>query len=209
MTGKIFKSIFMTALAVLLSAILIIFAFTYNHYSERIGAELERDLEYISTGIETYGLEYLESVSAEGIRVRLLSSDGTMLYDSAPNDKPAVSCTGSLEDGSTLVISTSESPIISVLVDMLGTGLILFALAVLLAFFVANSLSRSIVRPINNINLDNPNESVVYDELKPMLCRLSQQRYKLSLQLAKLRIKEEEFSSIMANMSEGITVINS
>ena len=209
MTAKIFKSIFMTALAILISAILIFFAFTYNHYNERIVAELERDFEYISTGISTYGTDYLESVSAEGVRIKLTSSDGTVIYDSAPNDKQALSCTSVLDDGWTLVVSTAESPLASVLIDMLGTGLILFALAVLLAFFVANSLSRSIVKPINNINLDNPNESEVYEELRPMLSRLSRQRYKLSLQLAKLRIKEEEFSSIMANMSEGITVINS
>ena len=209
MTSKIFKSIFMTALAILLSAILIFFAFTYNHYEKRIVAELERDFEYISTGISTYGTDYLESVSADGVRIVLTSFDGTVLYDSAPNDNQALSCTSVLDDGSTLVVSTAESPLVSVLMDMLGTALILFAIAVLLAFLVANSLSRSIVKPINNINLDSPNESVVYEELRPMISRLSQQRYKLSLQLAKLRIKEEEFSSIMANMGEGIMVINS
>ncbi len=209
MTGKIFRSIFMTALAVLLSALVIVFVSTYNHYSERMIAELERDGEYISAGISSYGLEYLDTVSVEGVRVKLISKDGVTLYDSAQNDKQSLCYTEILDDGSTLVVSTSESPIAGVLIDMLGTAFVLFGFAVLLALLVANSLSRSIVKPINSINLDSPDESSVYEELKPMISRLTQQRYRISHQLAELRMKEEEFSSITANMSEGITVINS
>ena len=40
MTGKIFKSIFLTALAVLMCALAIVFFINYNNYNSRISAEL-------------------------------------------------------------------------------------------------------------------------------------------------------------------------
>ena len=212
MTGKIFRSIFMTALAVLLSALAIVFAFTYKHYNERIVAELARDGEYISSGISSYGVEYLKTVSVDGVRVQLISPSGKVLFDSQDgeeSERQTISHERELEDGSSLIISTEESPIVSVLVEMLGTALLLFVLVVLLALLVANRLSHGIVKPINDIDLDRPDEAQVYDELKPMMNKLSQQRYRISRQLGELRMKEEEFSSITANMSEGIMVINS
>ncbi len=212
MTGKIFRSIFMTALAVLLSALAIVFAFTYMHYNERIVAELARDGEYISAGISSYGTEYLETVSVDGVRVQLLDPSGKVLFDSLEGEQTetwVISHTRRLEDGGSLVISTEESPITSVLVEMLGAALLLFVPIILLALLVANRLSHGIVKPIDEIDLDHPDEAQVYDELKPMMSKLSQQRYRISRQLSELRMKEEEFSSITANMSEGIMVINS
>ena len=209
MTTKIFKSIFLTALAVLVSALVVIFSLTHSHYTDRIEAELKRDCEYISAGISSYGIEYLDTVSVGGVRVVLRSPAGEVLFDSLEDDAVAVSYTGILEDGSTLTVSTSESPLISVLVDMLGTAIVLFALVIFLAVLAANRLSHGIVDPINSIDLDDPNESEVYEELKPVVSRLAYQRRRISCQLAELRMREEEFSFLTANMSEGIVVINS
>lgn len=211
MTGKIFKSIFMTALAVIFCALVIVFSFTYNHYNERTMAELVRDGEYIDAGVSSYGTGYLDTVSIKGVRVRLLDAEGVAVYDSDA-DAPVpsgVAHTRELDGRYTLIIVSEESALVSVLTEMLGTALVLFVIVVLLALFVANRLSLGIVKPINEIDLDNPDESRVYEELRPMMTRLSQQRYRITRQIAELRMKEEEFSSIISDMSEGITVINS
>lgn len=208
MTAKIFRSIFLTALAVLVSALVVIFSLTYSHYTERVEAELKRDCEYIGAGLTSYGMEYLDTVSVGEVRVVLTSPTGDVLFDSDGDAAVAVSYTGTLEDGSQLTVSTSESPLISVLVDIFGTAIVLFALVVLLAILTANKLSHAIVDPINSINLDDPKETEVYEELKPVVSRLAYQRRRISCQLAELRMREEEFSFLTANMSEGIVVIN-
>jgi len=200
----------MTALAVLLCALAIVFGFTYKHYNDRIAAELARDCEYVSSGLLSYGEGYLDTVSIEGVRIVLLSRDGEVVFDSDANSAEAetVSFSKVLTDGRILKASSAEPLQALVLTEMLGTALILFVLITLIALFASKRLSHSIVKPINSINLDSPDGEAVYDELKPMVNRLSQQRYRISRQLAELRMKEEEFSSITANMREGIMVIN-
>lgn len=86
--------------------------------------------------------------------------------------------------------------------------LILIATAVL-AIIVATRVSSSIIKPINSIDPEHPEEAEVYDELRPMIDKISSQNYKISRQLSLIGRRENEFNSLIANMSEGLIVINS
>ncbi len=92
-------------------------------------------------------------------------------------------------------------------------GLVLFALLIPIfaaaLVLTAQIISSSAVRPIKGIDPNRPEALLVYDELRPILGKLSAQNYRLARQMDELKLRENEFASITANMSEGILVINS
>lgn len=86
-------------------------------------------------------------------------------------------------------------------------GLMIFAI-LLLAFFVAGYQTRKIVKPINILNLEDPAECEVYEELSPLLIRIHQQRKRIEDQMKELEQKKCQFDEITENMSEGLLVLD-
>lgn len=145
--------------------------------------------------------EEVREALAEGVGYAVRRSDTFSIR--------TVYCAVLLSDGSVLRVSSEYRTAAAMLAELLGT---MFALLILLAaavFFIARGLSSSIVRPINELDLENPEEIKIYDELKPMVNKLTYQNRKISRQMEELKIRQNEFSSITSNMSEGMIVINS
>ena len=55
MTAKIFKSIFLTSLAVFVLSLAISFGISYNRFEKEIKDELKREAAFVSRGVELYG----------------------------------------------------------------------------------------------------------------------------------------------------------
>ena len=113
-----------------------------------------------------------------------------------------------LSDGSVLRVSSEYRTAASMIGDFLGATLVMLAVLALAVFFIARGLSSSIVRPINEIDLDHPEQINIYDEMKPVVDKLVYQNRKISRQMEELRIRQNEFASITSNMNEGMVVIN-
>ncbi len=242
MTGKIFKSVFITALAVMLACFLIVFISTYNSYTDLTFSELERECLYLKVGIDEYGDDYLKSISVEGSRITYIDASGEVLFDtySGTNGEPlgtqdereefvkarsdgigtairtseytgkrTAYCAMLLDSGDVIRVSSSLYSSGSILGAMSWPMIALFLIVLLLAFIIATSLSRSIVAPINSLDLTSPESAEVYDELKPIISRISSQNRRLARQMSEIKARESEFNSITSNMSEGILVINS
>lgn len=58
---------------------------------------------------------------------------------------------------------------------MLWIFALLFGIMIVLCALVARQAARKLVDPINGLNLDDPEDNDVYDELAPLLIRLSRQ----------------------------------
>ena len=95
------------------------------------------------------------------------------------------------------------------LLNIIPTSFLVMALLIATVAFVASRLSRSIVKPIKELDTERPERTPAYEELKPVIKRISYQNYKIASQLRELGKKESEFNSIISNMSEGMIVINS
>jgi two-component system phosphate regulon sensor histidine kinase PhoR len=70
----------------------------------------------------------------------------------------------------------------------------------------ATLISRHIVQPINNIDLDHPKTEKSYKELAPLLRKLRKQNGKVNRQMIELRQKREQFDIITESMSEGLII---
>ncbi len=80
--------------------------------------------------------------------------------------------------------------------------------AAVLAIILAGRMSKRIVGPLNDIDLDCPLENEVYEELSPLLTRIERQHRQISEQLDELRRRQDEFATVTGSMSEGLILLN-
>ena len=81
MTKKIFRSIFIVAVSVLLAAIVIIMGVMYDYFLSVERNQLRTELTLAAQAVESNGLEYLQQVSPDGCRLTWIDQDGAVLFD--------------------------------------------------------------------------------------------------------------------------------
>ena len=109
-----------------------------------------------------------------------------------------------LNNGTVLRISISRITVLALVLAMLQPILLVGMIAVALSAALAGWMSRKIVQPLNNLNLDHPMEQDIYEELTPLLRRIQRQRSQISAQVRELQTRADEFEQITGNMNEGL-----
>ncbi|MBQ9764931.1 MAG: ATP-binding protein [Lachnospiraceae bacterium] len=83
MKRKVFYTTIFTATLSLLAGMALIMGILYNYFSKLMINELSDETHYLATGIESNGFDYLSKLSVQNTkRITLISSDGTVIYDS-------------------------------------------------------------------------------------------------------------------------------
>lgn len=113
-----------------------------------------------------------------------------------------------LSDGRILRVSGTQDTVVSMLFDLVVPIAGLFLLMVILSVFFASRAAKKIVAPLNSLNLDEPAENEIYEEVAPLLTKISRQQRTIYRQLEKAKRQQEEFSLITEHMGEGIVVID-
>lgn len=113
-----------------------------------------------------------------------------------------------LKDGSVLRISVSLAEVWVLLVGMIYPLAVIFAISVIVAFVLANRVSKSIVKPLLKLDLEHPADNNTYEELSPVLTEIRRQHGKIKEQMTKLSQQNDEFSQIISSMSEGLILLN-
>ena len=113
-----------------------------------------------------------------------------------------------LKDGSVLRISVSLAEVWVLLVGMIYPLAVIFAISVIIAFVLANRVSKSIVKPLLKLDLEHPADNNTYEELSPVLTEIRRQHGKIKEQMMKLSEQNDEFSQIISSMSEGLILLN-
>lgn len=106
------------------------------------------------------------------------------------------------------VASTTKSAWVS-LVRLVPWMIAMAVFSLVLAMVLADIQTKGIVKPINSLNLDKPDEDRLYDELSPLVGRLEKQKETIQKQIDTLKEKQIEFTAITENMSEGFIVVDS
>ncbi len=113
-----------------------------------------------------------------------------------------------LTNGTVLRISASQATVLTLLVNAIPWLVAAAVLAAIFSWFLAKQLSKRIIMPLNQVDLENPLENDVYEELSPLLSHIHHQRHLLDAQLLQLRQKTDEFEHITANMKEGLVLLD-
>lgn len=113
-----------------------------------------------------------------------------------------------LKNGSVLRISVSLADVWVLLVGMIYPIMVIFAISVIVAFILASRMSKSIVKPLLNLDLEHPAENDTYEELSPVLNEIRRQHRQIKEQMTKLSERNDEFNQIISSMSEGLIILN-
>ncbi len=113
-----------------------------------------------------------------------------------------------LKDGNILRVATTSKSIIVILLGLMHPLVIIIILALIISFVVSGRVSNSIVKPLNELDLENPANNETYEELTPLLRKISAQNKTIKKQIKDAERKREEFKLITENMSEGLLVID-
>ena len=110
--------------------------------------------------------------------------------------------------GDVLRIANTRNSVLGVFLGILPQILVALVVVGVISLVIARTSARRIVAPINSLNLDAPLENNIYDELAPLMSRIDHQRKELSSQLRSLERAQGELSAIMANMREGLVILD-
>lgn len=85
MTKRIFYSIFLAAIGVFLAAVLLFLFVLYDYFSDVSRSQLRTEAELAAKAVSDEGTTFFDGLKADNYRITLISSDGSVLFDSTSN----------------------------------------------------------------------------------------------------------------------------
>lgn len=113
-----------------------------------------------------------------------------------------------LKDGTVLRVSGTQDSVLALVENLIFPLCGLLCLMLILSGIMASAISKRIVKPINELDLESPEENRIYEELSPLLSKIHRQNREIQNQLELAKQQQEEFSLITENMQEGLIVID-
>lgn len=113
-----------------------------------------------------------------------------------------------LSDGTVLRISVSRASVTALALGMLHPIVLIIIAAVILSAVMAHRMAKHITEPLNSLDLENPLDNNVYEEISPLLKRIHQQHKQIDRQLRELKQKKREFRLVTENMKEGLILLD-
>lgn len=240
MTKRVFRSIFLASLAVLLATLALILGALYTYFSDVQAEQLRLQTALVAHALEREGVSYFDGLDTADRRVTWIAADGMVLYDSRSDsgemenhlereEVKAALATGSgtsfrysdtlmeryiytaqrLSDGTVLRLSAAQNTVPHLVLGVVKPILLVIGIAVSLSALLAGQLTKNIVAPLNELNLDDPMSNREYVEIQPLLRRLDSQQIQLRAQSQELRQKQKEFNAVTRSLSEGLVLMNS
>lgn len=113
-----------------------------------------------------------------------------------------------LKDGAVLRVSGTQDSVLALVENLIFPLCGLLCLMLILSGIMASAISKRIVKPINELDLESPEENRIYEELSPLLSKIHRQNREIQNQLELAKQQQEEFALITENMQEGLIVID-
>ena len=137
------------------------------------------------------------------------SGTGTAIRESYTMSEMTVYCARVIGYGCIVRVAGTMDTVAARIAGMWWEVLLIVIIAAMVSLGVAAIVARVVVKPINSIDLKNPDIGESYSEIAPLLHRISEQNHEIDQQIAELTRSRKEFSLITENMSEGFIIIDS
>lgn len=207
LTFRIFINTFLVGTLIYFVCAFMFFGNLYTYFEEQLFNELESESifleDYVLNGdllklqnletknritlIHSNGSVYFDNtVSFEEMENHALRSEFLGAKDKGVSKVSRYSSTMTektlyfaklLSNGDVLRISCNQHSVWVLVLGMSQTLLLLLVIAVIISGISASWISKKIVHPLNSINLDEPESSDVYEELKPFTKRIAEENF--------------------------------
>ena len=238
MAKKIFRSTMAVGLWVLLLSAALFLGMLYQYFTDHFTQELESETWLVARGVESMGLDYLDGLRTdnritwvaqdgtvlydneadaaamenhadrEEIQEALFGIQGTARRESATLSQLTIYVAHRLDDGSVIRLAGSQSTVVHLLMAMAPPIVLILIVTLIFAAALSSRLTKRLVRPILELDLERPEDSEVYDELSPLLTRIRRQNDTIRAQMDQLRQQKQEFTALTENMSEGFLLLD-
>ena len=238
MTNKIFRNMIITSLAVLSLSMALVIGVLYNHLYNQIFDELKNEALIIAQSVDEEGVKYLSNLKSlnritliadDGTVIYDSAADQTAMenhsdrkeFIDAKNNGYGKSVRSSttvsgktlyysllLSNGSVLRVASEQSAVTDILNRMIMPVAVIALASVLLSVYLSKKLTAAIVKPIIDIDIENPEKSDTYDEIAPLLTKIHNQNITIRSQMEKMAQRQNEFTAITENMSEGFVLLD-
>ncbi len=213
----IFRNCMIVSLIATVAVLILTMTVFYHDYSAEYKSNLQNEVEVLKSVVEYGGRDELISLDSEhriihidtdGTVIFDNQSEGETLSNHLDREEVAEALdTGEgyaermseavsemhvyvsvrLSDGTVLRVSDLKPTVMQFVGDIIWIFFIIFAVETIIAFFIALKISRSVTAPINEIDLEKPQEAKVYAELSPLLERIDAQNEQISRQMDDLK----------------------
>lgn len=113
-----------------------------------------------------------------------------------------------LNDGTVIRVSSERYTTLVLMLDMVRPIVFILVAILFLSMAMSKIMSKMIVKPINDIDLENPDIDQSYEEISPLLRKIKKQNKTIAKQMKNLKEKQNEFNTITENMREGFLLID-
>ena len=142
------------------------------------------------------------------VQEALKSGSGHAERDSKTLSQKTIYYALRLSDNTVLRVSSTQFSVWVLLMELVPPMIGIAVVMLILAGLVSMHMANKIVEPINNVDLEHPEENQIYEEVGPLLSKIYKQNRQIRSQLEAARRNQEEFAIITENMQEGLLVID-
>ena len=221
MTKKIFRGILFSSFITLLASMVFIIGVQYRIYDDSQRDSLESKARLISLAadageIERYAdaKERVTLIQSDGTVIYDNKSDAEKMENHAQREEVReAEKIGSgyavrqsetlgintcyyalkLENGNILRVSDTSLSVAAVILELLTPICAVAVFAFVLALILASRITKKILKPINEIDLDDPSGIKSYEELAPFISRIQAQQKSINRQISELTRSRREF----------------
>ena len=113
-----------------------------------------------------------------------------------------------LDNGTVIRLSVTRHSISVLLFRMFQPLFLILVLAFLLSLWLSHSIAKSIVLPLNRLDLDHPLENDAYEEISPLLRRIARHQKEVTEREVLLEQRQSEFDTIISKIKEGMILLD-
>lgn len=113
-----------------------------------------------------------------------------------------------LDNGTVIRLSVTRHSILVLLFRMFQPLFLILVLAFLLSLWLSHSIAKSIVLPLNRLDLDHPLENDAYEEISPLLRRIARHQKEVTEREVLIEQRQSEFDTIISKIKEGMILLD-
>ncbi len=147
-------------------------------------------------------------LNRQEIKDAILNGKGMAVRNSDTLSEKTMYCAKLMKDGTIIRVSTNQYTVWVLLLNMFQPLAIIIVISLVLSYAAAYFASKKIVRPINELNLEDAHINSTYEEIRPLVDKIHNQNVVIKMQIKELKRTQAEFSAITKNMKEGFLVVD-
>ena len=238
MKSQVFRGIVLVSFLSMFICIALIINVLYSYFENELMFNIRNVAECVSYGVEKYGKDYFDDfqcdqritwIAHDGTVIYDNQNDASTMENHANREEfkqalkdgvgnsvrySSIMCQKTIyyaikiNDGSVVRVSNIQYTTLMFVMGIIQPILIIVVITIIFAGILASSISKRILKPINEMDLEQLEVSKKYEEITPLILKIKNQNNQIEKQMATLKRRQKEFNSITENMNEGLFVIN-